>query len=258
MKFIRLVNKKEVPSGSRSSCLRLALSCKKYHVYKSYQSSNAQYSGLSATIGSPEIFNNWLESVQTSHGFKHAFIQHPHRYSHLRKFFYIIDNQVNEFSSLSQHKNTARTRFIHPIGALSFGRTTIPDDLALESGDTLSLYRALVSVEAKSGLDLKPLDPSVFFAKRKELLRQKDILEYEAHLKSAVATLLDRNDRRDPAGNVGLEVVARVQDPVLSKFGSRLDVAPTRKAFKDNLIQLLGDLHVQNQLVGRHLPTLEN
>ena len=67
----------------------------------SLQVTNAQlliynlYSGLSATIGEPEKFNAWLESVQDAHGFRHTFIHHPTRYSHLRKYTYMLQGEGN-------------------------------------------------------------------------------------------------------------------------------------------------------------------
>jgi hypothetical protein len=229
------------------------------------QSDDSIHSGLSATIGSPEIFNDWLAKVQEAHGFKHTFVGHPHRYSHLRKFFYVIkdDEEEREFISLAQHKATDRTRFIHPISALSFGRATIPDDLALEAKDTLTLYRAFMAVALKRGLSLDALErlnPPTFFSGNRILLRQRDVLEYEAELKKVISGLLGGSGpfqgiTQSDAATVGLEVVAELQDPVLKGTSSSLDVTPNMRTFKRNLIHLLADLHVRNELV-RGLPLL--
>ncbi|KAJ2928268.1 hypothetical protein H1R20_g8843, partial [Candolleomyces eurysporus] len=209
--------------------------------------------GLSATIGSPETFNDWLATVQKSHGFQHTFISHPHRYSHLRKFFYVLDDKPGPFVSLSKHESTARTRFLHPITALSFGRADIPDDLALEARDTLSLYKALETVGPKAGWDFSSLDPSVFFAGKKALLRQKDILEYEAKLKAVLVESPPkhsgaRGKKSKSQSSLMLDVVSQLEDPVLKELGLKLDKAPDRKLFQENLIRLVADLHVQNEL----------
>ncbi|RXW18629.1 hypothetical protein EST38_g7225 [Candolleomyces aberdarensis] len=210
--------------------------------------------GLSATIGSPETFNDWLATVQKSHGFQHTFISHPHRYSHLRKFFYVLDDEPGPFVSLSKHESTARTRFLHPITALSFGRADLPDDLALEARDTLSLYEALETVGPKAGWDFSSLDPSVFFAGKKEFLRQKDILEYEAKLKAVLVESPPkhggggRGRKSKSQSSLILDVVSQLEDPVLKKLGLNLDKAPDRKLFEENLIRLVADLHVQNEL----------
>src|SRR5437016_4551356 len=95
-------------------------------------------SGLSATIGAPEVFSDWLSDVQKAHGFQYDFIQHEHRYSHLRKFFYINDGTAT-FTSLENHCRSPHIRFLHPIGLLSFGARTLPRDLSLEARDTLTL-----------------------------------------------------------------------------------------------------------------------
>ncbi|KAJ2912887.1 hypothetical protein MD484_g7532, partial [Candolleomyces efflorescens] len=207
--------------------------------------------GLSATIGSPETFNDWLETVQKSHGFHHTFIRHPHRYSHLRKFFYVLDDKSRPFVSLSKHESTLRTRFLHPITALSFGRAELPDDLALEARDTLTLFQAMKTAGSTVGLDFSSLEPSVFFAQKDGLLRQKDILEYEAKLKTTLRELPSEHDGDGKAkfhNNLVLDIVSQLQDPVLKKLGLKLDRAPTRESFTKNLIHLLADLHVQNEL----------
>jgi hypothetical protein len=126
--------------------------------------------------------------------------------------------------------------------------------LALEAHDTLSLFQALKTVGSKVGLDFSSLDPSIFFAQKDGLLRQKDILEYEAKLKTALIELPSEHDDDGKAkshSNLVLDVVSQLQDPVLKKLGSNLDKAPTRASFTDNLIHLLADLHVQNELVRR-------
>ena len=104
-------------------------------------------------------------------------------------------------------------------------------------------------MEAEAKINLEPLKPSTFFSKKQGLLKQKDVLEYEAELKKVVSKLLDMGDRKDASTNLGLKVVSHLTDPVLAKLGSKLDVVPTLDAFTMNLIHLLADLHVQSQLV---------
>ncbi|KAG2012979.1 DEAD/DEAH box helicase [Coprinopsis cinerea AmutBmut pab1-1] len=210
--------------------------------------------GLSATIGSPETFNNWLASVQKAHGFHHTFIHHPHRYSHLRKFFYVIDKEPEKrFVSLDDYQPTSRLKFLHPIGTLSFGKNTIPDDLALEARDTLTLYEALSSIVLDLSDDaliaeIRSLDPKRFFKSKNHFLRQKDVLEYEARLK-AVLTELTKDMDYDGLNNPLLTVVERVQDKDLLAIGQeKLNAHPDRDAFESNLLHMLADLHVRGDL----------
>jgi superfamily II RNA helicase len=120
--------------------------------------------GLSATVGAPEMFNEWLESVQKAGGFQHKFVHYPHRYSHLRKFHYNIHEKPRDtFHGLSTYKTTEKMRFLHPLSILSSSARSLPSDLALEAVDALNLYRALSTCTALQPSPLVALDPVVFF-----------------------------------------------------------------------------------------------
>ncbi|KAJ7511822.1 hypothetical protein B0H11DRAFT_2268815 [Mycena galericulata] len=198
--------------------------------------------GLSATIGFHEDFSLWLESVQKAHGFKYELVRHPHRYSHLRKFFYDVDETpAPSFKGLELHRETQRSRFLHPISLLSFGAHSMPEDLALEASDTLTLYRAL----AKHVPGCEDLHPQSFFSSEPgpTLLVQKDIIRYEAALKKKLADVMEGR----AASTASSDIVFDLQDP---KIRSRkdLDNPPSRETFKENLIFLLSDLHVKGEL----------
>ncbi len=80
---------------------------------------------LSATMGNPEQFNDWLAATQLSLGFKPTMIQHHHRYPNLMKFMY---NPSTEFVFEGLEKKSAmgdlgldgipEFRFFHPIASL--------------------------------------------------------------------------------------------------------------------------------------------
>ncbi|KAJ6601172.1 hypothetical protein DFH09DRAFT_1257794 [Mycena vulgaris] len=209
--------------------------------------------GLSATIGSPQDFSQWLESVQDAHGFKYRAIEHPHRYSHLRKFFYALpdENPNNntprlrrpQFQGLDVHQDTRRSRFLHPISLLSFGTYSMPQDLALESSDTLTLYQAL----QKYAPDCEALNPQTFFATNPgpTLLVQKDIIRYECALKKKLVPLLEAGKGSDRASST--DIIRHLQDPNISSL-ENLDTPPSRECFKENLLLLLSDLHVKGEL----------
>lgn len=195
--------------------------------------------GLSATVGKPEQFNEWLGAVQKTHGFKHTFIQHPHRYSHLRKFFYHIPKTSRGGSESNPLK------FIHPISTLASRQVNLPADLALEAGDVLSLYRALSHFASKSPTvqDLEPI--SYFHSSSTGLLRQKDILRYEADLKSEFVRLSQSDDT----------LRQNVVDRLLLVSGSSLasldntHVAPSKESFFHNLMPMLENLNAGGDLV---------
>ena len=208
------------------------------------------HSGLSATIGHPEEFNKWLNSVQTAHHFKHTFIHHPHRYSHLRKFAYVLgDKKPDVFRGVAGHHNTGRMRFLHPVSMLGFGVHELPPDFALEAADCLSLYEALsVHSSLNSSCALHTLEPVHFFTGdgSSRLLRQKDILQYESHLKKILNELLASDDRHGDQSILN-NVIRRLDDSVVRNTNHY--AVPDREEFQKNLIYLLSDLHATGDLV---------
>lgn len=152
--------------------------------------------GLSATVGDAAGFSKWLGDIQEAHGacvahisslqyaddilsgHKHALIVHPHRYSHLRKFVWA-----------GQNAKPPPLRFIHPMAPLELGPAELPGDLALESRDCVTLYQALVTAAGSKGdkSQFADLEPNTFFkSQATSFLRQKDVLAYEAALKSTL------------------------------------------------------------------------
>lgn len=197
-------------------------------------------------MGSPEVFNNWLQSVQEAHGYKHKFICHPHRYSHLRKFNYVLQKRIETpFAGLDCYQSTDQLRFLHPMAALSFGARSLPSDLALEASDALALYNAFVSC---LHVKLDHLQPSKFFP-NPGFLRQKDILRYEAALKDVVEPLIASSNPEDSSSPLHA-IIRHLQDPVMRTIPDELlNIIPLRDCFRSNLIYLVSDLHVNGNLV---------
>ncbi|CAK5280839.1 unnamed protein product [Mycena citricolor] len=192
--------------------------------------------GLSATVGSPEGFSQWLASVQKQHGFRYSEIIHPHRYSHLRKFFYDLQGQTVAFNGLDVHTDTGRARFLHPISLIPYGTWKITEDLALEARDTLSLYRELERSEIPGHEELHPV---VFFKGASRLLVQRDIIRYEQALKRKLEECVLPDRDRTLAITCGLmDEHVRLQ----------LQSAPSKEAYQRNVMILLSDLHVRGEL----------
>ncbi|KAL4079734.1 hypothetical protein J3A83DRAFT_4155359 [Scleroderma citrinum] len=204
--------------------------------------------GLSATVGSPDQFNEWLAMVQKAGGFNHKFVHHPHRYSHLRKFFYnIYEKPKTAFESLILHQATGRMRFLHPIAMLAFGARSIPSDLALESSDTLTLFQVLKTHGGLSPSVLEKLEPTNFFPQKK-LLQQKDVIMYDEALKACLAPMMASFDPHDSKTHLS-RVITRLEDSTLSRVPSNvINTPPDRATFRRNLIYLVADLHAQGDL----------
>lgn len=211
------------------------------------------YSGLSATVGTPEKFNTWLEAVQKAGGFEHTFVHHPHRYSHLRKFFYNVHEEPGStFETVSSYKSTERMRYLHPIAMLAFGPRSIPSDLTLEASDTLTLYRALAAYGNVPSSTLDSLDPLKFFPSGR-LLQQMDVIAYDAALKACLTPMVSEFDPRNSAAPL-YKVIVNLEDGALRRVPTRaINAQPGRPTFKKNLIHLVCDLHAQGDLVSSHV-----
>ena len=130
---------------------------------------------------------------------------------------------------------------------LSFGARRLPPDFSLEAADCLSLFHAFNSCRDRLEFDLHSLDPTKFFADAKGLLlKQKDILRYEAALTGHISALIDSTDPQDQ-GSVLNNVITKVSDPVTLKADQRY--IPDSKQFYSNLITLISDLHASGDLV---------
>ncbi|KAG8755364.1 hypothetical protein FRC11_006090, partial [Ceratobasidium sp. 423] len=156
--------------------------------------------GLSATVGQPETFSEWLGSVQKEHQKGYAMIEHKYRYSHLRKYVWEMPNtqSLAHFKGLkSPAVDNSYLRVLHPMSALLLGGHTMPPDLALESQDCLSLYSMMVKCVSQS--ELQHLDPQVFFqGKDKDFLAQIDVIRYEETLKAIVEKWMHATNSNEP------------------------------------------------------------
>lgn len=142
---------------------------------------------LSATVGNPGEFSSWMHSTQMSQGIKLTMVQHRHRYSDLRKFFY-THSGAYKFTGLKTNSRFARLEgtscFVpmHPIASLTSSSRGMPEDLALEPSDCLSLYRALKKHSTEEHRVKNNLDPEVFFAEC-PVIHKVDIIRWEEELK---------------------------------------------------------------------------
>ncbi|TRM55291.1 hypothetical protein BD626DRAFT_601103, partial [Schizophyllum amplum] len=206
--------------------------------------------GLSATIGSPEKFNDWLATVQRAHGYEHELVEHSHRYSHLRKYRYMLAKSPPLFEGLQSYETSHRVRFLHPASILGHGLRTMPPDLAFEASDTLSLYHALVKQRSVINLDIDidDLKPDTFFKSCRGFITQKDVLRYEAALKGVLTQLIEASHHGDAAS--ALRLIARELQSSLGPEGDADDVAFASNAgrFLRNMVHMVSDLHASGSL----------
>lgn len=150
---------------------------------------------LSATVGNPEEFSGWLESTQKSMGVELESVQHHTRYSDLRKYYYTPPEKF-AFSGLEEGRvlggfgrlgldGAPGFSFFHPVASLVNRTRGIPDDLALEARDCLTLWQALSKNATESYKVPKELDPAKALP---SVVRKIDVLNWEKRLKEILAT----------------------------------------------------------------------
>ncbi|TAQ87818.1 hypothetical protein B7494_g3841 [Chlorociboria aeruginascens] len=162
---------------------------------------------LSATVGNPKQFNDWLKETQESSGFKLKLIQHLTRYSDLRKYMYEPPKAFH-FAGLGESYGVGLgldglTGFqaFHPIASLVDKSRGMPDDLALEPRDCLSLWKAMCRVQTEDYKVPETLDPAKALP---PCIRKEDIFRWEKELKNVLLKWMA--DRQSPFDRVITEL----------------------------------------------------
>ncbi|KIW92250.1 uncharacterized protein Z519_07234 [Cladophialophora bantiana CBS 173.52] len=168
---------------------------------------------LSATVGNPREFNAWLSKTQENNGIRVEMIEHRHRYSDLRKCVY-----------------DPRTKLLLK-GKLS---RSLERDTRWFDSRTARLLDAVECHDEASNrcipLD-EQLDPSKCLP---PILRQVDIIEWEAKLKALLEVLVD--DHKSPFEMVftELEQSARsAQRPELQISSGKLNESEPPRLVRD-------------------------
>jgi superfamily II RNA helicase len=218
---------------------------------------------LSATIGNPDEFSAWLTSTQKALGHNLTMVQHPHRYSDLRKFLYTPADKV-EFQGLPESRAFAKLglddsdafTFMHPVTSLVNRSRGIPHDLALEARDCLTLWQTLSKHQTAKYPLGKSLDPKVALP---TIVRKLDIIKWENALKLVLRDWMA--DRDSP-----FEAVVKDLSTVLKKAKQSLhkaaaidtddeeevgdDEEPEDSYDAQSILPMLVKLHEQDALPG--------
>ncbi|KAF8425301.1 hypothetical protein EV426DRAFT_561732 [Tirmania nivea] len=161
---------------------------------------------LSATVGNPGEFHQWLQLTQAglqwkgsenrdkSKGVEVVMIHHKHRYNNLRTFYYkgLPDQEQKPFEGLEQPKvyslgladleSSKSFKHLHPVVALGDDSGSgVPEDLSLESRDCYALYKVMEKVQTKEHpLPAKLAPGKAWFP---EVVRKADVIVWESELK---------------------------------------------------------------------------
>lgn len=158
---------------------------------------------LSATVGNPDQFNDWLSETQKASGSEIKMIQHHTRYSDLRKYMYQPPPRFR-FGGLGKSYGVGLGldglpgfSAFHPASSLVDKSRGMPDDLALEPRDCLTLWKAMHKFQTEKYRVPDALEPVNFLP---PCIRKVDIFGWEKDLKKVLLTWMA--DRVSPFDKV--------------------------------------------------------
>lgn len=198
---------------------------------------------LSATVGNPVEFRQWLESTAKSKGIEFETVVHQTRYSDLRKFLWKPSEEyardfldpVERLPIPGLDDNGAKSSNffpIHPVATLVNRNRETLDDLTLEPRDCLLLWKTMAKHQNADYPLSRDLSPPKAFPK---VATKPDVAVYEAALKKTLHSwMLDRNS---PFEAVQKDLQPQCHVP-----------ASSRQELEDSALPLLTDLRTQGAL----------
>jgi superfamily II RNA helicase len=222
---------------------------------------------LSATIGNAESFNDWLSATQKAAGNELVMVQHPHRYSDLRKFVYTPPAKRNAASYLPLPSNRSFAQlgldehtdfaFLHPVASLINRTRGLPSDLSLEARDCLTLWQSMTKHQTAEYPVDKSLNPSSILP---TVIKKADIINWQSGLKKLLTAWMA--DDKSPFAEVRKDLsssLSRLQEHQVSEDtendaadnGGQLDELGMEISHDiSSILPLLADLQQQDALPG--------
>lgn len=205
---------------------------------------------LSATVGNPEQFNDWLAATQHSSGLNLTMIQHHHRYSDLRKFMYSPSSNL-EFEGLEKRSTLGNVGldgipefcFVHPISSLVNRSRGMPVDLALEARDCFSLWQAMTKHQTSCYKVPEEMSPQVSCP---QTIAKVDIINWEKDLKTLLSSwMLDPNS---PFDKVQDDLSAPLKTPLAHPAHGMVEMDVIDAYLEKTALPLVTELYKQNAL----------
>lgn len=205
---------------------------------------------LSATVGNPEQFNDWLAATQRSSGLKLKMIQHHHRYSDLRKFMYNQSSAIG-FEGLEKRLTLGNVGldespefdFVHPVVSLVNRSRGMPADLALEARDCFSLWQTMAKHQTSEypvNLELSPQ------ASCPQTIAKVDIINWEKSLKKLLLSWI--SDPNSPFDKVREEFSAPLMTPAAQQAQRAVELVGIDTYLQETTLPLVTKLYRQNAL----------
>ncbi|KAK6333848.1 hypothetical protein TWF730_004030 [Orbilia blumenaviensis] len=159
---------------------------------------------LSATVGNPGEFRDWLVETQKAANIDLKMIEHQHRFSDLRKFIYRAPKD-NKFTGLERKRHFEELDDelsftpINPIATLiDVKNRALPSDLSLEPRDCLEMYNLMKRYQTDGFSISDKLEPAKFFGSG--IIGKANVVEWEVALKKVLETWVA--DSRSPYNTV--------------------------------------------------------
>ncbi|RDA83809.1 hypothetical protein CP532_4611 [Ophiocordyceps camponoti-leonardi (nom. inval.)] len=219
---------------------------------------------LSATVGNPQEFRDWIAATEKTKGRDLEMIVHTSRYSDLRKFMFnpplgewtfrgLTPASEPQIPGLDEgQEETSSFSFIHPVVGLANRNRGPIDDITLESRDCLTLWRCMAKHQTKD----YPLDdclrPEKVFG---AIVTKPDVVAWSKALKDVLSAWM-----RDPFSpfsavrrDLGSSLLsprspsippADAADPKSFAFKFKIDT----KSVKSTALPLLDELHRRGAL----------
>ncbi|KAK6823653.1 DEAD/DEAH box helicase [Apiospora arundinis] len=198
---------------------------------------------LSATVGNPLEFKEWLEGTQRVKGFELEMITHSSRHSDLRKFIYHgSDSKFSGFKPVdnlplpgldSAYGKSDNFTFIHPIGAMSGRNADTLNGLSLEPRDCLDLWNCMNKHQTDKFFVDPSLDPTSFLP---QVLKKSDVVEWERALKDQLKSWM--SEPESPFDKVRLELLGDRYKQISTVTTSEDERPPGQNTTNDSSNQL--------------------
>lgn len=163
---------------------------------------------LSATVGNPDEFGDWLAKSQMKKGFQLRTVVHGTRYSELRKFIYTwssgekIEEGMETRQTVpvpgldegdhgeSERGGSSSFQFLHPIVALSERNKDALNDISFEARDLFTLWKVMKTLLTDEEIrELCVPDPN---SSLPDIITKLNVTHWESRMKNALRRLMNK------------------------------------------------------------------
>merc|ERR1712000_76776 len=203
---------------------------------------------LSATIGNPECFRNWLSFSQKRYNREVRVVTHKYRWADLKLQVYtpdLNDDSITNITNTTQGPNIKSLNHLHPVASLTLLNLQQTDSLhhlRLSPEECYQLYYLFYNLSPDNFKDeLKELNPENYF---KGLILRYEVFKYESELKKVIL-----NWSRDNENEEKVNTIQKILDELSGDIHSKDSEYPNSSQFcYEYFLSLLVELHNDEKL----------